>query len=286
MAEGSLEEALGKGFQEAIEEAIEEAPEAGPEMKAEKMHEEAPETEVRQSIGLVIIGDEVLAGKVEEENAKFFLKAFRELGLRVKELAFVEDDVTAISEAVKRMAARYDLLLTTGGVGPTHDDLTLLGIADAFQLEMTQNEELLSWAKAIFKDLPAGERFSRVPEKTKLIRTPGLPWPLFQIQNVWAFPGVPWMVKLLFSGLKPHLEKQAPFVSRELELVAQEVSVCEALDALVLRHPALQIGSYPRYEGGEWLLRLTFDGSDKDLVERGYDEARALFSTYLNPELS
>lgn len=236
----------------------------------------------RRVIGLVVVGNEVLSGKVQELNAAFLIKRFRELGARVREVAIVEDDVDAIARAVARLAAECDDVLTTGGVGPTHDDVTIEAVARAAGVEVIESPEIMERFERLVKaPLSVGQRrLCRVPAGSALVFGTRVPWPIAKTGNVWLFPGVPPMLQQLFEDARPHFEGSPPWHQAALELATDEPTIVLRLDELVVRHGAVAIGSYPRREDSGWKLRLTFEGDSADAVAAALCDAEALFAGY------
>lgn len=239
----------------------------------------------RRTIGIVVVGNEVLSGKVQELNAAFLIKRFRELGARVREVAIVEDEVPAIVRAVQRLSGECDEVLTTGGVGPTHDDVTVEAVARAFGVEVIESPEILERLAGFVKGpLTAGQRrLCRVPAGSAQVWGKRFPWPIAHLGNVWLFPGVPPLLQSLFEDAREHFEGSPPWHQAALELVTDESSIVEALDGLVVRHTLVAIGSYPRREDGTWKLRLTFEGDSEAAVAAALGEAALLFAAWSPP---
>jgi len=244
------------------------------------MTADTPQTRV--VVSLVVIGNEVLSGKVDELNARFLIGRLRDLGARLREVAFVEDEVGAIAEAVARVSARSDLVITTGGVGPTHDDVTVSGVAQALGVPVVEDPQILTLIGKHLAAAPGARRLARVPEGSTLMRGKRVPWPVIRCHNVWLFPGVPMMLQALFDDLSEHFGGSPTRYSDKLQLIVEESLICVTLDALVTRHLAVEVGSYPRREGGVWRLELTFDGPDAGAVDAARNEAALLFSAWLS----
>jgi molybdenum cofactor synthesis domain-containing protein len=241
------------------------------------------EASTRARFGLVIIGDEVLGARVVEANAAYLLEAIRDLGGEVREVVFVGDAPEVIAEAVLRQSARCDVVLTTGGIGPTHDDVTMGAVAGAFGLGVVEHPIILDALGARAPLTPARRRLARVPDGAEVVFGTGVPWPVARIHNVWLLPGVPPFVRGLFQAIRDRFPR-SPLRTRLLvELVAEESSICEALDALAARHGAVAIGSYPRPEPDGWRVRLTFEGSDPTAVTAAHAEALTCFAAWLSP---
>jgi molybdenum cofactor synthesis domain-containing protein len=237
-------------------------------------------------VSLVVIGNEVLAGKVVEQNATFLIDRMKTLGVRVREIVFVEDDVHAIAEALQRVGPRSDEVLVTGGIGPTHDDVTIqaaalaLGVSVVEDLALVQQIERIG-ARGEGQASPGERRLARVPEGATLVWGAGrVPWPAIRAANLWLLPGVPVLLQMLFEGLVPHFSGSPPLYSEVLELSVDEATICERLDAIVAAHETVEIGSYPRREAGAWRLRLTFDSHDQAATQAALEAARAAFSHY------
>lgn len=234
----------------------------------------------RLVVSLVVIGNEVLCGKVEEQNARFLIKRLRALGARVREVVFIEDDVEAIAEAVARVAARSDAVITSGGVGPTHDDVTVAGVARALGVPVVEDEGILQLVSTHLAKVPGARRLARAPEGAVLMRGKRIPWPVLRCQKVWLFPGVPVMLEGLFEDLASHFAGSPEMYSLALDLVVEESRIVEELDALVAAHSGVEIGSYPRREDGAWRLRLTFDGPSEEAVVSAHAEASRVFASW------
>ncbi len=237
----------------------------------------------RTTFGLVIIGDEVLGARVVEANAAFLLEALRDLGGAVREVVFVPDEPESIAEAVLRQSSRCDVVLTTGGIGPTHDDVTVGAVGGAFGVGVIEHPVILEALAARAPLTPARRRLARVPDGAEVVFGDGVPWPVARLGNVWLLPGVPPFVRGLFRAISARFPSSPLRTRLLIELVAEESAICEALDALAARHTAVAIGSYPRPEPDGWRVRLTFEGSDAAAVSAAHAEAIARFAAWLSP---
>ncbi|MCB9788244.1 MAG: competence/damage-inducible protein A [Deltaproteobacteria bacterium] len=223
----------------------------------------------RPTAAVVVIGNEVLAGKVVEQNAAFLIRRFRELGVRLVRVEFIPDDPADISATVARVAALADVVCTTGGVGPTHDDVTIEAVAAAFGVPTRHDATLLALVERYFGEQTthAHRRLALIPEGATLVGGKGPPWPTIQFHNVYILPGIPKLMAAKFEALAHR------FVGRELfagavEITGQEADICDALDAIVASHPDAEIGSYPRREQGGWMIRLTVESLSEETAAR------------------
>ena len=228
------------------------------------------------TVGVIIIGDEILKGVVEEANASFFIKQFRSLGTDLRQIAFIPDEADVIAEQVAIFSERFDAVCTTGGIGPTHDDVTIAGVARAFGIEVIAQDALLAEIREVVGDdfNEGHRRLALLPEGAQLISGPGLKWPVLKVRNVYVFPGVPRLLHRKFAAISSVFEGKH-YYSAALTVKSRETEFCSALDAIVEAHKDVTIGSYPRMESGSWVSRLTVDGFNEadvlsahgDLVE-------------------
>ena len=233
-------------------------------------------------VGIIIIGDEILKGVVEEANAAFFIKQLKALGSDLREIVFIPDDVIVIAERVREFSERYDLVCTTGGIGPTHDDVTISGVARAFDVDILVQDGLVEQIRQLVgKDFNDGHRrLARLPDGAELVSAPGLNWPVLKVRNVYVFPGVPRLLHRKFLAIRSVFEGKHYF-SSALTVRSRETEICNELDDIVAQHPNVTIGSYPRMEDGTWVSRLTVDGFDQNEVEQARDALAQAFDAFL-----
>jgi molybdenum cofactor synthesis domain-containing protein len=220
---------------------------------------------------ILIIGEEILSGKVEEENARFLVQELRALGVAVRRIEVLPDVLEEIAAAVKAMSARYDHVFTSGGVGPTHDDVTLPAVAAAFGMTIVRRPEL---AELIHKSMGTGMhdrdlRMADIPEGARLLGgDPPDParWPVVAVHNVYILPGVPQIFRRKFEVLRPLL-RSGPIFSRALYTSLPEGPIADSLDEVVAAFPGVTIGSYPRIDAADHKVKITLDGRDLPSVE-------------------
>ncbi|MBI5611198.1 MAG: hypothetical protein HY902_20160 [Deltaproteobacteria bacterium] len=217
--------------------------------------------------GIIVIGNEVLSVKVEDRNTPALLQGLNEAGIRVGEVAIIADDEARIAEVVSGFAARFDLVITTGGVGPTHDDCTWKSVARAFGVAMTENPMVLAKMERRLGRPPTPEqrRLAWLPEGTELDETQGK-WPLLRLRNVYVLPGVPSLVASRLPQICARWGGQRPQLATSYWR-CDEFEVVPAIDAVVAEFGDLEIGSYPILEPDDHKLRLTFEGWDRDRVD-------------------
>jgi molybdenum cofactor synthesis domain-containing protein len=221
---------------------------------------------------IVVIGNEILSGKVDDQNAHYLIGQLRSLGVALRRIEVVPDVVEEIADRVRALSGRVDHLFTSGGVGPTHDDVTLQAVAEAFGLPIARNAELESllrsrYGERLFErdlrmaDLPAGARLEHGPAG------PGARWPVVVVRNVWILPGVPSIFRAKFEAVR-ELFRAPPIHGRALYSRAGEGEIAGALDETVAAFPGVDVGSYPHLEPADHRVKITLDGRDRAAVDR------------------
>nr|XP_042894776.1 FAD synthase-like [Parasteatoda tepidariorum] len=234
------------------------------------------------SAGVLIIGDEILKGEAEDENSSFFIKNLNQSRIKINKISLVPDDVDVIAEEVLSLSRTCTVVLTSGGIGPTHDDVTFEAVAKAFGEKLVQNEEL----KAIFKEYFASKanqntavlKFSSIPESAILnfkTNNDGQKYrfPLISARNVFMFPGVPMLLQRGFKVFKSNfsLQNQPNFV-QYLHLNVDEVSITPILNHAVETFKGLvKFGSYPSFINNYYRVKLTMEGADANAVNGAKD---------------
>ncbi len=219
--------------------------------------------------GIVVIGNEILSGKYADENGAYLIGELRKLGVELARIDVIPDDVEDIADTVPRHAARYDIVFTSGGVGPTHDDVTMAGIALGFATRVVRHPELEELLRAYYQEkITEGHlRLADVPEGSELDWSPdpaGFPprgkWPVVRLRNVYILPGVPSLFRRKFAAIRERF-RSSPFYTARVYVVADEASIAATLDRVVAAHPAIAFGSYPRIEQG-YRVVLTVESHD------------------------
>ncbi|HGY92675.1 MAG TPA: competence/damage-inducible protein A [Planctomycetes bacterium] len=220
--------------------------------------------------GIVVIGNEVLSGKVEDINSTFLMKELHALGGRVERVAIIPDVANDIAETVKAFSRRFDVVLTSGGVGPTHDDLTFPSVARAFDRPMVFNPRM---AEAI-KDFFGEERaqvylaMATLPEGIELIFTDGLLFPVTKLENVFIFPGDPTVLRKKFRAIRDRFA-EAPFHLARVFTTLEEGDLAPLLRSLQEEIPHLEVGSYPVYDNPDYKVQVTLESKDAHAVAEG-----------------
>lgn len=227
--------------------------------------------------GIVIIGDEILTGKFVEENAAFLIGELRALGVALRRISVIPDDEADIAATVVDFAARFDHVFTSGGVGPTHDDLTMAGIARGFGVDVAREPTLEAKVRAYWGDrlAPANLRLADVPRGADLVYGQDAVWPVVCFRNVYILPGVPALFRKKVLDLRPRLVA-TPLTLHRVFLRGDEGELAPHLDAVVAAHPAVRVGSYPRFDEPDFRVMVTLEGEAAAAVDAATDALLAL----------
>jgi molybdenum cofactor synthesis domain-containing protein len=224
-----------------------------------------------KTAGILVIGNEILSGKTTDENSVFLVRELRELGVDVRKISVIADDVETIALEVHFFSKSYDYVFTTGGVGPTHDDLTMEGIARGFGQKIQRNPEL----EAALRGYYAAElvepnlRMADVPEDARLIGGPGLWFPVIVVENVFIFPGVPEIFQRKFRRIR-ELFREKPYHLQQVFLRADEGQIAAILNDVLSRFPDLLLGSYPYFDDRAYSIKLTLESKDASYLEAAH----------------
>lgn len=226
---------------------------------------------------VLLIGDEILSGRTQDVNLATIARFLNPLGIDLLEARVVPDFEGEIAAAINALRNRYSYVFTTGGIGPTHDDITTDAIASAFGLAVEYDETAMAILAARYRPEEFNEsrrRMARIPRGASLIRNPVSAAPGFQIENVFVMAGVPRIMQAMLEDIRPRLEAGVPVISRSLRTSLPEGRIAAPLEAVQIAHPDLRIGSYPFYAA-------TSAGSSNGtvLVVRGRNKANVDLAT-------
>ena len=233
----------------------------------------------RVTAAVLVIGDEILSGRTHDTNTRDIARAFGARGVDLAEARVVPDVHAEIVDALNALRARYDYVVTTGGIGPTHDDITADAVAAAFGAPLHEDAEVVAELERRLGE-PANaarRRMARIPQGASKVRNPVSGPPGFQIGNVFVLAGVPSIMRGMLEDVLPRLEGGAVTVSRTLRVAGTGEGVLAApLEAVARAHPALSLGSYPfQIEGGGYGANLVVRGRDSAEVDAALAELEA-----------
>lgn len=236
----------------------------------------------QKTAAIVVIGNEILTGKSEDKNAAFLIGEMYELGVALRRIVVVPDDVDAIAAAVRDCAQSFDYVFTSGGVGPTHDDVTIEGVARAFGREVVRHPELEAMLRGYFGERidPARLRMADTPEGSELIRDEAMRWPVLAVNNVYVLPGVPELFRKKFESIRERFRAE-PFHTLTLYTREDEFDIAPRLDAVAANHPDVEIGSYPTFTREDYRVKITLESKEQAAVELAWDELLAVLDPAL-----
>jgi molybdenum cofactor synthesis domain-containing protein len=223
----------------------------------------------QKSAAIIVIGNEILTGKSEDQNASYLIKELYKLGVALRRVVIIPDDTDDIVNAVRECSARFDYVFTSGGIGPTHDDLTIPSIARAFDREMVRHPELESLIRGYFGDETDEKRLrlADVPAGSHLVGGSAMSWPVVATENVYILPGVPEFFRRKFDCIRDRFEAE-PFYVRMVFTREEELDIAPRLDEVAAAHTDVEIGSYPVFGGEDYRVKITIEAKEKTAVER------------------
>ncbi|NVN88665.1 MAG: competence/damage-inducible protein A [Rhodopseudomonas sp.] len=198
--------------------------------------------------GILVIGDEILSGRTKDKNIGFIAEYLTNIGIDLREVRVVSDDEAAIIEALNALRARYTYVFTTGGIGPTHDDITADSVAKAFGVGIDHHPEVVARFRERFSGQELNEarlRMARIPDGAELIQSATILAPGFKIGNVIVMAGVPSIMQAMMDIVAPKLKSGARMLSETVQANAREGDIGGPLREIALAHPDTMIGSYP-----------------------------------------
>ncbi len=223
----------------------------------------------RPDAAVLLIGNELLSGRVRDENLHYLARELWELGTPVRTVWMVRDGVNEIADAVRGLKASHAFLFTTGGIGPTHDDVTIEGVARAFSVPVVQHPQLETMIRARVgeRTTAAHLRMAQVPEGASLEAPEDGVWPTIRIENAYILPGVPSILRRKFDAIKERF-RQPPLFRELLHLMTTETGIAVILERAAQLFDDVEIGSYP--QSGSVMITFEGDAQDRVAAARSY----------------
>ncbi|PRD20716.1 UNVERIFIED_CONTAM: flad1 [Trichonephila clavipes] len=245
--------------------------------------------ESRPTASIIIIGDEILKGQIRDSNSHFLCRELYKCGVHILRVTVVSDDVDVIAREVSEQSRKYSFVLTSGGIGPTHDDVTYEGVAKAFDEKLVLNKDLQSIVLQLFLSLGLDEmavlKMSRVPESAEIHSTGNSRSasfiPIVSVKNVFIFPGIPSYLEFAFAKLKSIFSKKAlPYFNQTLYVQVIEFNITEVLNKAVKEYKeTVKFGSYPDVDNKYYQVKLTLEADSENALV----EAEAFLRSHLPP---
>jgi len=221
---------------------------------------------------ILVVGNEILSGKVVDANSPYLCRELRTLGVDVERVVVIPDEVETIATEVASMSRRYDLVLTSGGIGPTHDDLTMAGVARAFELPIERNALIVSRLRRhLGNELNDSQlKMAEIPKGALLVDVGDLWFPVVIVENVYVFPGIPELLRKKFESIRARF-RGVPILLKRVYVKRRESDIAESLNELLGEFPELMLGSYPRIGEEAFHVLLTLESRDPGYLQRALD---------------
>lgn len=230
--------------------------------------------------GLIVIGNEILSGRTHDKNIAYIAEKLEEHGIQLAQVRIVGDNEHDIIEAVNALRGRYRYVFTTGGIGPTHDDITAPSIAKAFNRVMERNTEALKRLRAYYKveDFnDARQRMADMPRDVHLIDNPVSAAPGFYLENVYVLAGVPAIMQAMLDSILPSLKAGASIKTKTIQTELKEGQMAATLAKIQSQHAAkVTIGSYPFFKEGQVGVSLVLRSTDEFALQKAYQDVKAM----------
>lgn len=244
---------------------------------------ESPDAEplIVHRAAALMIGGELLSGKIRDENFYQLSLMLRSRGITLARGVFCPDDRAVIARYVRELSEEHDVVFTSGGVGPTHDDVTVEAVSQALGVETVVSDEMIQLVRRFSRGEPEStlRLMARVPDGARLVHPPGATeerpgWPLIVVGNIWILPGVPELFRSKLAVVRDALRGPSPFSTARLYCRLSESELKEALDAVVQAHPQVEVGSYPKWFDSRYKTLITFDATSQIAVTAAHRDLR------------
>lgn len=226
-----------------------------------------------KTAGIIIIGNEILTGKVRDLNSFYLVSELRDLGVEVKRISVIPDDIEIIGREVAAFSGRYDYVFTSGGVGPTHDDVTMAGIASGFGVDLVSHEGIKEILYSRYKDLVNDSvlKMTEVPAGSEIEYHEHMRFPVVSFKNVVIFPGIPEYMQNKFTMIKEKF-RSSVFYLKRLYLNCHESNIAEILNRVVEKYQDVTFGSYPVLGKPDFKVIITAETKSEELLKTALDE--------------
>lgn len=242
-------------------------------------------TEIKTA-AIIVIGNEILSGRTLDTNTQYIAKKLCDAGIDLVETQTIKDDKDKIIKAVRGFSKQYDYVFTSGGIGPTHDDITSESIAEAFGLKYERNQKAYEILVSLYKNIgqemsPAREKMAYMPEGSELIiyNPPGAPG--FKIHNIYALAGVPYIMEAMIESIIPKLDGGDVVHSMNLDIMVGESIIAEDFLLLQQKFPTISMGSYPFKKEGKHCTSLVLRSNDTKQLENAFKQLNEIADKYI-----
>src|SRR6058998_1489300 len=221
-----------------------------------------------KTAGIILVGNEILSGKIEDANAVYLCRELRRLGMDVRKIAIIPDDVDVIAAEVAAAHRAWDVVFTSGGVGPTHDDVTIEGVARALGVAVVRHPQLAGLLRQYYGERlnEAHLKMAEVPEGAELVGAESLRFPTIVMRNVYILPGVPEIFRQKFDAIRERFRDE-PIHLKNVFVRIGEGTLADYLNGLLADFPLLLLGSYPEFSNPEYKVKVTLESRDRGYLE-------------------
>ncbi|MDA8432759.1 MAG: competence/damage-inducible protein A [Nitrospiraceae bacterium] len=229
-----------------------------------------------KTAGIIIIGNEILSGKVQDSNSFYLVSELRALGVNIVRISVIPDEIETIGRECRSFSESFDYVLTSGGVGPTHDDITIAGIAYGFGVPVIRHPALEERFRSRYGGSPGDSimKMAEVPEGAEVVDFGNSRFPLVVFKNIFIFPGIPQYLREKFSLIKERFRCSAVYL-KKLFLDAEESDIAAALNGIVDRNHDVSFGSYPVLDNPEYRIVITAESRSEDSLKIAFGELLA-----------
>lgn len=221
---------------------------------------------------LLVIGNEILSGKVRDTNSPFLAVELRKLGVDLERIVTIPDVIETIACETRALCRAFDYVFTSGGIGPTHDDLTMDGIALAFERKVTLNQAMIDRMER-YSEKPVNDamrKMAMIPDGAEVLDVGGLWFPVVVVENVYIFPGIPELFEKKFHSIRDRFSG-VPFHLKKFFVRENESEIADILNSLLRAFPELMLGSYPKINEASYRVLLTLESRDEDYLTRAVE---------------
>ena len=232
-------------------------------------------TKEKVNAAIIIIGNEILSGRTQDVNVVAISLWLNELGVKLDEVRVIPDIEKSIIQTINEVRKKFKYIFTTGGIGPTHDDITSQSIAKAFNLKYGYHKEAYEILKKYYgqeKFSSGRKRMAKMPTKASLILNPSSGAPGFIVDNVYCLPGVPSILKSMLGGLRNKIKGGKKILSKTISIRTVESEIAESLERIQNKFNDIDIGSYPFFKQGKLGVSLVLRSNNSKLIEKSKKE--------------
>ncbi|MEM7136075.1 MAG: competence/damage-inducible protein A [Myxococcota bacterium] len=221
----------------------------------------------------LVIGNEILSGKINDTNTACLARGLFKLGIELRRVVVCGDEVATIRDELNGLRSTHDLVFTSGGVGPTHDDVTIEGVASAFGRDVVRSKAAAKVVRQYCGDdaTEAHLRMADMPEGSEILRSAEAPWPTVAIENVFVLPGVPEFFELKVADLRKRLDTGHRFHLESVFTLSGEEAIADLLEGIARAFPSVIVGSYINWGADDYRTKVTFDSRDAAAAKRAAD---------------